>query len=171
MFWRQRKPWFSVGLPEASSSEMWVLRERLEPWVASGWAKVTVVGDVEDDGEDVVLADAHGGLEAVVLLGEDAGLDDLRGEVPGVGGEVAQEAFEAGGGDSGGEGAAAPVVEEGSGDGGRGELLDDEVAAAEAGVVGGGEEGDGGTVLVGKAGSDGGDVGIEDGDCGGRLGG
>jgi hypothetical protein len=62
-------------------------------------------------------------------------------------------------------------MEEGSRDGGRGELLDDEVAATEAGVVGGGEEGDGGAVLVGKAGFDGGDVGIEDGDCGGRLGG
>ena len=79
-------------------------------------AEGDVVGGVHDDGDDVLLADAHGGLHVVAAVGDSLGLQDLRGEVLGVGVEVAQQALEVGGGGTGGEGGAAPVVEQRSGD-------------------------------------------------------
>jgi hypothetical protein len=103
-----------------------------------------VVGGVHDDGDDVVLANAHPCMEVIVLLGEGFGLDDLGGEMLRVGVEVFHEALEVSGGGSGGEGGTAPVVEECSGEGwcGGGELLDDEGSLAEV-LRGGGEEGGG----------------------------
>jgi hypothetical protein len=99
-------------------------------------------------------------------LGESFCLEHLRGEVLGVGVEVAHEALEVGGVGSGGEGRAAPVVEERAGEGfaaGWGEFFDDEFSAAEAGVgvASGDEEGDRGAVLLGQARLDLAGVGVE----------
>lgn len=127
-----------------------------------------VVSGVHDDGDDVVLTDAHPCLEAVVLLGEGLGLNDLGREVLRVGAEVFHEALEVGGGRSGGKRGAAPVVEEGSGEwrSGGGELLDDKGSLAKV-LRGGGEKGAGGAVLLGEAGLDCAGVGVEGGDGGG----
>src|SRR6185312_4684834 len=103
-------------------------------------AEVDIVGGIHNNGDDMVLADSHERLEAVVVPGESFGLEDFGREVLWVRVEVAHQAFEVGGGGSGDEGSAAPVVKEGSGDGGWGKLLDDEVAAAEATLVCGDEE-------------------------------
>jgi hypothetical protein len=119
-----------------------------------------VVGGVEDDGENVVLADAQGGGEAVAVLREDGGLEDLGREDAGIGGKVAQEEFKVGGASVGNEGGAAPVVKEGFGDVGcRGDLVDEEFAATEAGgLVGGGE---GLKAPAVEAGFDGADVSVK----------
>lgn len=125
-----------------------------------------VVGGVEDDGEDVALADAHEDPEVVAVLAEDAGAQDLWREDPRVGGEIAEEPVKAVSGGSGDEDRGAPVVEESSGQRvavRRRELLDDQTALAQAGLVfgvesGAGEEGGGRGVLAGEAGFDRGDV-------------
>ena len=121
-------------------------------------AEVDVVGGVHDDGDDVALADAHPGLHVVAVLGDHFGLHYLRGEVLGVGVEVAHEPLEVGGGGSGGEGCSSPVVEECAGEVGTGggcELLDDLLALPQTRLcVGDGwsEEGVGGAMLLGEAG-------------------
>ena len=79
-------------------------------------AEGDVVGGVHDDGDDVLLADAHEGLHLVSVLEGRLGLKHLRGEVLRVGVEVAHEALEVGGCGSGGEGGAAPVVEQSAGE-------------------------------------------------------
>ena len=56
-----------------------------------------VAGGVEDDGDDVVLAGAEAEEGVGWSCGEDGGGEDLRCEVGGVSGEVAEEAFEASG--------------------------------------------------------------------------
>src|SRR6185312_1838138 len=126
-------------------------------------AEVDIVGGIHNNGDDMVLADSHERLEAVVVPGESFGLEDFGREVLWVRVEVAHQAFEVGGGGSGDEGSAAPVVKEGSGDGGWGKLLDDEVAAAEATLVCGDEEDAGGMMLLSEAGFDAGGVGVEGG--------
>ena len=137
------------------------------------WVKLAegdVISGVHDNGDDVVLAYAHGGRHAVRALVEDAGLHDLWGEVLGVGVEVSDEAVEVGGGGSGGEGCPAPVVEHRAGvfDAiGRRNAFDDQTAAMQRRLRGGGgEEVAGGAVLLRQAGLYGPYVGVEGGERG-----
>lgn len=136
--------------------------------VRGGRAEGDVVGGVERDGENVVLADAEVGLHVVAGGGEQAGAEDFGGEVARVGGEVAEEVVEVGGAGAWGERGAAPVMEHGAGGGlyvGFGEGFEDEIAAVQSGeAVGqdGREIGSG--VLLGKAVLDGLGVGGESGD-------
>ncbi len=129
-----------------------------------------LVGGVEGDGEDVVLAEAHRGLEVVAVGGEEGGAEDFGGEVPGVGGEVAEEVVEGGGGGVGNEGGAAPMVEEGVVGGfGWGQGVEEEIAVMEAGEDFRGEGFRGekrGGVLLGQAALYGLGVGHEGGVCG-----
>ncbi len=101
-----------------------------------GLGEDNVVRGVQDDGDDVLLADAHGGLEMVLLPGEDSGLKDLWGEVLWIGGQVLHQAVKVRGFGSGDEGRAAPVVQQGSRDtGGRRELLDGHLALMEPDLI------------------------------------
>lgn len=73
-------------------------------------AEGDVVGRVEDDGDDVALADAHEDLELVTVAGQDFCLEHLRRKMLRVGGKVAHEVLEIGGFGSGDEGGPAPMV-------------------------------------------------------------
>ena len=97
--------------------------------------KGDVVGGVEDNGDDVVLAHAHVHEPVVAAAGERVCLNDVRGEVLWPGSEVAHEVFEVGRGGAGSEGDGAPVMEESAGCRGSGcrNALQEDVAAAEAG--------------------------------------
>ncbi len=138
-------------------------------------AEGDVVGGVHDDGDDMMLADAHRRLHVVCALCEDASLKYLWSKVLGVGVEVAHEAFEVGGCGAVGEGGAAPVVEKRAGEvgvGGGRDLLEDEVTVVEAcvqciGVGRGRKEGVGGPVLPRESPFDTPCVGVEGGDGGG----
>lgn len=132
-----------------------------------------VVAGVEDDGEAVVLLNAHVELE-VVSGGEGSGFEDLRGEDLRVSFGAAQEGFEVGGVGAGDKGGSAPVVEQGAvadGRGGGRELFEEEFAAAEAGGFGrqgdDGEKAGGGVAASGEAELELSDVGVKRGVGGG----
>ena len=92
-----------------------------------------VVGRVEHDCDDMLLAYPELHVKAVALMREDVRGDNLRRENSGVSGVVLEHSIEVGGCGSGDEGRSAPVVEEGAGEMaliGRGEPLDEDLPLA-----------------------------------------
>ncbi len=71
-----------------------------------------VVGGVHDDRKHVLLAHAHSCNQMVLLLDQDFGVEDLRGEALRVGVEVSEDSLEVCRGRLWGEGGAAPMVKE-----------------------------------------------------------
>ncbi len=94
-------------------------------------AKLDFVLGIQNHGDDVALADAHPGADAITLLLQRMGCDYLGSEELRIVVEVPHEARKVCGSCSGRKGRAAPVVQQGPIDFGDGlDAFDNEVAAS-----------------------------------------
>src|ERR1700756_479713 len=135
-----------------------------------------VVPGVEDNGEDVMLADPHECLKMIALLRDHPSLKHLRGIDPAVVVVVPHQVLEVRGFDSGSEDGAAPVVQKRSGEiwGLWREPLENQLALVQFALLSGikgREEGGLRAMLLRESRLDRTDVGVESRNgCGRRLG-